>query len=68
MNRGAGNELAFQAYTGEEGAMTLATAVTLAATSPQKFLWRNSLYTSKADPALLLPFKFIEQGSKHPHS
>ena len=63
VNRGAGNELAFQAYTGKEGAMTLATAVTLAATSPQNFLWRDSLYTGKADPALLLPFKFIEQGS-----
>ena len=63
VNRGAGNELAFQAYTGKEGAMTLATAVTLAATAPQNFLWRDSLYTSKADPALLLPFKFIEQGN-----
>ncbi|MBQ7219770.1 MAG: hypothetical protein IJS28_02200 [Synergistaceae bacterium] len=43
--------------------MTLATAVTLAATAPQNFLWRDSLYTGKADPALLLPFKFIEQGN-----
>ena len=63
VNRGAGNELAFQAYTGKEGAMTLATAVTLASTASQNFLWRNSLYTSKADPALLLPFKFIESGN-----
>ena len=63
VNRGAGNELAFQAYIGKEGAMTLATAVTLAATAPQNFLWRNSLYTRKADPALLLPFKFIEAGN-----
>ena len=62
VNRGAGNDIAFQMYTGKEGAMTLATAVTLAAAAPQNFLWRNSLYTRKSDPSLLLPLKFIENG------
>ena len=60
VNRGAGNEIAFQAYTGKEGAMTLATAVNLTTTDK---LWKDGIYASKADPALLLPSKFIEQGS-----
>ena len=58
----AGHTVAVQPFVAKEGAMTLATAVTL---TPNKnyTLWEpESIYRQKSDPALLLPLKFVKDG------
>ena len=59
----ADHTVKMQPFVAKEGAMTFGTAVELNKTDTA-YLWRTgSVYQTKPDPSLLLPFKFVKDGS-----
>ncbi|MBQ3398623.1 MAG: hypothetical protein IJG51_07035, partial [Synergistaceae bacterium] len=58
----ADHTVKMQPFVAKEGAMTLATAVELSSTNYARLWEPSSIYQQKADPALLLPFKFVKEG------
>ncbi len=60
----AGHTVYMQPFVAKEGAMTLATAVTLDTTKNYTLWDTDSVYMQKPDPALLLPLKFMKEGDE----
>jgi hypothetical protein len=59
----ADHTVKMQPFVAKEGAMTLAAAVELSSTNHARLWEPGSIYQQKADPALLLPQKFVKDGA-----